>query len=132
MTFLTILGVTEILCSFWLVLERETGKEIPKSSRLEFREKFLGNNFALSDAENNTSGPLNWGDITDLPLLRILLVIRLESQERSFWKKMDCRLHHIKKTGVWCFTCLNTIIRFLDVSLMTLLKLFSHVMASDV
>ena len=29
MTFLTILGVTEILCSFRLVLERKTGKEIP-------------------------------------------------------------------------------------------------------
>ena len=33
MTFLTILGVTEILCSFRLVLEWKTGKEIPKSSK---------------------------------------------------------------------------------------------------
>ena len=40
MTFLTILGVTEILCSFRLVLERKTGKEIPESSRLDFLEKF--------------------------------------------------------------------------------------------
>ena len=40
MTFLTILGVTEILCSFRLVLEGKTGKEIPGSSRLEFLEKF--------------------------------------------------------------------------------------------
>ena len=32
MTFLTILGVTEILCSFKLVLEGKTGKEIPESS----------------------------------------------------------------------------------------------------
>ena len=31
MTFLTILGVTEIPCSFRLVLEGKTGKEIPKS-----------------------------------------------------------------------------------------------------
>ena len=41
MTFLTILGVTEILCSFKLVLEWKTGKEIPESSRLEFLEKIL-------------------------------------------------------------------------------------------
>ena len=59
MTFLTILGVTEILCSRKLVLEVKTGKEIPESSRLEFSETFSTNNFALSDAEDNTSGPLN-------------------------------------------------------------------------
>ena len=59
MTFLTILEVKERSCSFRLVLEGETSKEIPESSRLEFLEKFLANNFALSDAENNTSGPLN-------------------------------------------------------------------------
>ena len=35
------------------------GKEIPESSRLEFLEKFLANNFALADAENSTSGLLN-------------------------------------------------------------------------
>ena len=40
MTFLTILGVTEILCSFKLVLEGKTSKEIPESSRSEFLEKF--------------------------------------------------------------------------------------------
>ena len=44
MNFLTILGVTEILCSFKLVLEEKTGKEIPESSRLEFLEKILANN----------------------------------------------------------------------------------------
>ena len=67
MTFLTILGVIEILCSFRLVLEGKTGKEIPESSRLEFLEKFSANNFALLDAEDNTSGPLNRGSIADLP-----------------------------------------------------------------
>ena len=40
-TFSTILGVEEILCSFRLVLEDKTSKEIPKSSRLEFLERFL-------------------------------------------------------------------------------------------
>ena len=58
MAFLTILVVIEI-CSFRLVLKEKAGKEIPKSSRLEFLEKFLANNFALSEAEDNTSGQLN-------------------------------------------------------------------------
>ena len=49
-------------------------KEIPESSR--FLEKFPANNFALSDVEDNTSGPLNRGGIADLPLLRTLLAIR--------------------------------------------------------
>ena len=76
MTFLTILGVTEILCCFRLVLEGKTGKEITESSRLEFLEKFLINNFALSDAQDNTSGSLNRTGIADLLLLRTLLAIR--------------------------------------------------------
>ena len=52
MTFLTILGVAEILCSFRLNVEGKTGKEIPESSRLEFLEKFSANNFALSNVED--------------------------------------------------------------------------------
>ena len=67
------------LCSFRLVLEGKTGKEMPESSRFEFLEKFLANNFALSDAEDNTSGPLNRGGIADLALLRTLLAIRQKS-----------------------------------------------------
>ena len=89
MTLLTILGVMEMLCSFRLVLEGKTGKEIPESSRFEFLEKILANNFALSDAEDNTSGPLNRGGIADLPLLRTLLAIRQKSREPSFWEVMD-------------------------------------------
>ena len=58
MTFLTILGVTEILCSFRLVLEGKAGKDIPESSKLEFLERFLANNFALSNAEDLRSGEL--------------------------------------------------------------------------
>ena len=61
--FLTIMGVTEILCRFRLVLEGKTGKEILESSRLELLEKFLANNFALPDAEYNPSGRLNRGGI---------------------------------------------------------------------
>ena len=60
------------ICSFRLVLEGKTGKEIPESSKLEFLEKLLGNNFVLSDEEDNTSGALNREGIVDLPLLRLL------------------------------------------------------------
>ena len=59
MVFLTILGVTEILCSFKLVPERKTGKEMPESLMLEFLETFSGSNLDLSGAHDNTSGPLN-------------------------------------------------------------------------
>ena len=80
-TFLTILGVMEISCNFRLVIEGKTGKEIPESSSLEFLEKFLANNFALSDAEDKTSSPMN--------RLRILLAIHQKSQELSSWEVMD-------------------------------------------
>ena len=63
MTFLTILRVTQILCSFRLVLEEKTSKKIPESSRLEFLVKFSANTFALSDAEDNTYRTLNRGGI---------------------------------------------------------------------
>ena len=36
MILLTNVGVIEILCSFRLVLERKSSKEIPESSRFEF------------------------------------------------------------------------------------------------
>ena len=79
----------EILCSFRLVLDGKTGKEISEPSRLEFLEKFSANNFALPDAEDNTYRPLNRGDIADLPLLGTLLAIRQKSREPSFWEVMD-------------------------------------------
>ena len=85
MIVLTILGVKKILCSFRLVLEGKTGKEIPESSRLEFLEKFSANNFAVSDAEDNTSRPLNRGGIADLPLLRTLFAICQKSWEPRKW-----------------------------------------------
>ena len=64
------MGVTEILCCFRLVLERKTSKEIVKISLLELLEKFLANNFALSDSEEAPPG--HWG-MADLPLLRTRL-----------------------------------------------------------
>ena len=88
MTFLTILGVIEIKCSFRLVLEGKTGKEMTASSRLEFLEKFSVNNCALSDAEDNTPGSLNRGGIVDLSLWRTLLAIQQKFQEPRFWGVM--------------------------------------------
>ena len=88
-TFLTILGLTEILYSLRLVLEEKTGKEIPESWRLEFLETFSANKFALSDAEDKNSRPLNWRGIADLLLLRSLLAICQKSWEPSFWEVMD-------------------------------------------
>ena len=79
----------EILCSFRLVLEGKTGKEIPESSRFEVTEKFSTNNSTLPDAEDNTSGPLNRGGTADLPLLRTPPAIRQKSQEPSFWEVTD-------------------------------------------
>ena len=95
MTFLTILGVIESLCSFRLVLEGKTGKMIPNSSRLEFLENLLDNNVALSDAEDNTSGPLTRGDIADLSLLRTLLISNSPKVLRARFLGSD---------GLFCFS----------------------------
>ena len=65
MTFLTILGVTEILCSFRFVVEGKPDKEMHESSRVEVLEKFLANDFAFIDGEVNTSVPLNRGGIVN-------------------------------------------------------------------
>ena len=54
------MGVAEVLCSFRLVLEEKTYKEMPESSRLELWEIFSANNFALSDAEETPLG--HWMD----------------------------------------------------------------------
>ena len=47
---------------------------------------FSANNFALLDAEDNTSRSFNRRGIADLPLLRTLLAIHQKSWELSFWK----------------------------------------------
>ena len=88
MTFLTILRVTEILCSFRLVLKGKTSKKITESSRLKFLETFLANNFHLSDAEDNISGLVNRAGVADLPFLGTLLAIPKNSREPSFWEVM--------------------------------------------
>ena len=107
MTFLTILWVTEILCSFRLVLEGKTWKGILQSSRLEFLEKFSANNFTLSDAGDHTSRPLNRGGIADLPLLRTLLAIRQKSWVPSFWEVIDSSMAASINLFQQLLPCLN-------------------------
>ena len=92
-TFLTNLGVTDKLCSFRLVLEGKIGQEVPNPSRLEFLEKFLANNFTLSDAEDNHSESFNRECITDLSLLKTLLVILQKSLVLSFWGDFTLLFH---------------------------------------
>ena len=103
LTFLIILGVTEILCSFRFIPEGNIGKEMSESSWLEFLENFLANNFALSDAEHNTSEPTNRGVMADLPLLIILLAIYLKSPQclvlGKWWNFLQ-----------WLLACLNFIL----------------------
>ena len=71
---------------FQISSRRETGTKMPESSRLEFLGKFSSNNFALSDAEDSTSGSVNRGGIADLPLLRTLLAIHQKSLDPSSGK----------------------------------------------
>ena len=103
----------EILCSFKLVLQRRTRKEIAESSRIEFLEKFSGNNFAQSGAEDNTFGPSNRRGIADLPFLRTLLAICEKSQEPNFWEVMDscfisvCKFGSFKNFMQRLLVCLN-------------------------
>ena len=98
--------VTEVLCSFRLVLERKACKAISASLRWEFLEKFLANNFALPGTEDNTSGSLNRGHIADLPLLSTLLAFLQTSPEPSFWEVMHsffisiCKFGSLKKPFV--------------------------------
>ena len=102
MSFLTIVGVTEILCSFKLVLQRKTGKEIPESSQLKFLEKFSVNNFALLNAEDNTSGPLDRGGIADLPLLCKFL-----ESNRLFCFISMCKFGSFKNLSQRLLACLD-------------------------
>ena len=76
-----------MLHSFRLVLEGKAGKEMPESPRYEFLERFLANNFALSDVEGKTTAPLNRIGIVDLPLLSNSQFTK--SPEPIFWEVID-------------------------------------------
>ena len=62
---------------------------IPESSRLEFLEKFSANNFALSDTEGNTSGPLNRRGIADSSIEHYWQFAKSHESLPIFWEVMD-------------------------------------------
>ena len=130
-TFLTIFGVIEIF-GFTLVLEEKTRREVLESSRLEFLEKFLAKYFALSEAEDNTSGQLKRGGIADLPLLRTLLAICQKSQEASFCEVMHsfvlvayASLSASRTLLQQLLVCLNFILDSEDLLLVEMKKMIS-------
>ena len=88
MTFLSFLGVTEILCSFRLLSLGKSGKEIPESSRLEFLEKFLAV-LIYQMREKKIPQLLNRRDIADLPLCQTLLGIPKTTWEPRLWEVID-------------------------------------------
>ena len=79
----------EIISSFRLVLEGKTGIETPEWSRLEFLEKILGNNFALSDTE--VTPPFCWieGVYQIYLCWEHYLALCQKYWEPSFWEVMD-------------------------------------------
>ena len=89
----------EILCSFILVLEWKSSKEITKSSRLDFLEKFLASNFHLWDTEDNFSEPFNRRSTVDLPILRTLLAKFLGS-DGLFCSMSMCEFVSFKNTTI--------------------------------
>ena len=62
-----------IFCAVRLVIGGKAGKETTESSKLEFLLTFSANNFALSEAEGNDAGLLDWEGIADLLLLETLI-----------------------------------------------------------
>ena len=72
----------EIQKHYTVLDQTQTGKKVKRY--LSHQVLFLENNFALSDAEDNTSGPLNRRGTTDLPLFRTLLLIRQKFQKAKF------------------------------------------------
>ena len=50
---------------------------------------FIRNNLALSDEEDNISGPLNRGGIAELPMSRMILANSQKSRVPSVWEAID-------------------------------------------
>ena len=71
------LHIKNKICGFRLVQERKPGKHITlRHQDQTFQKRFQQiseNSFALSGAEDNTTGPLDGGAIASLPLLRTLV-----------------------------------------------------------
>ena len=69
---------------FQISSRRENRERATWAIKIRVLGKFVGNIFALFDPEDNISGSLNRGGITDLPLLKT--PIHQTSQEPSFRK----------------------------------------------
>ena len=90
-------GISRLSC--WVVPKHNVntrfffdkkGKQAKRyQSHQSYQKKNLVTNFALSDAEDNNSRPLNRGRIAYLPLLERPLAICQKSQESGFWEVMD-------------------------------------------
>ena len=91
MTFLTILGVTEILCGFRLVLEGKACNEIPESSRLKFLEKsaLFVQTTLLYKMQKTTPLGQRIEEIEDLALSGTLLAICKKSRQPSLREVMQ-------------------------------------------
>ena len=50
---------------------------------------FIRNNLALSDEEDNISGPLNRGGIAELPMSRMILANSQKPRVPSVWEAID-------------------------------------------
>ena len=80
MTFLTIFGVTEILCGFKFVLEGKTCKEIPESSQEPSFQEVM--DFFVLSAYVSVAASR-----TLLQRLLACLNFTLEAEDLSFWYK---------------------------------------------
>ena len=69
-----------------MIRECNQVKRYLSHQRSEFPEKFLANNFPVSDTEDNTFGQLKRRGTADLPLLRTLLAICQKSHGPNFWE----------------------------------------------
>ena len=86
MTFVTNLGVTNILCSFrWSLKEKQVKRKLPYQDLSSWKSFHQ----TISDAEDNTCGPLNRGGIADLTLLGTLLAIHQNSRAQSLWEVIE-------------------------------------------
>ena len=69
------------------------------------------------DAEHNTSGLLDRGGISDLPLLRTLLAIRQKSHDPSFWEMTDMFVLEVYTGLAALRTLLHQLLECLNVTL---------------
>ena len=91
------MGVTENIMQFQISSRRENRQRDNRVIKIKFKEKFSANNFALSDAEDNTSGPLNRGGIADITFVENTISNSSEVMRAKF----------LGSNGLFCFnsTC---------------------------